>query len=472
MYDSPLMRKFAQAAVALVLSLTVVIALVVPIWYWNGGLIEIEATQFVRQYLDNRSTLQKVFDPHGNDLDTYQARELSYFVDYLDARVFEAFMLADRPLFVPASALAAAALMILVSVVAMRRFPVYAMLPAALVLLLFVTNYAHLVTMGMFYRSTKPLLAPVLIATVFYLLAILQHRPGTGNATSVRRLWAPLIVFVLFSVMSLLDRQGFYYAVAGVVILAIHAALAGGRRDVLAAGAAAVVAMVLYNLMLGPLLVERINGYSPSFAYQRLPWQNLFRDPRIVLHAGELVLQSAALLMGGAPPWLFGLASAGAAVWLLFRGRKAIVLAGVFVALVQTVLVALMIARHPPIYDYYDHRVWYYPLPFQALLVALLIAFIGRIVPAWSAGRTRMLSLVLAALAVSNVVHWNDYRRAQLRSRWFPAIYAQNAALKASFADGRPRPSLSPEYFVFFEFWRERAPALRARAERAQAGTR
>jgi hypothetical protein len=154
---------------------------------------------------------------------------------------------------------------------------------------------------------------------------------------------------------------------------------------------------------------------------------------------------------------------------MLFSGRKAIALVVIGVGVLQMGLVALMIARHPPIFDDYDHRLWYYPLPFQALLVALLIAIVGRVVPAWGTVRTGVLSLVLAALVVGNVLRWDDHRRAQLRSGWwFRDVYSQTATLKASFADGRPRPWLSPEFAAFFEFWRARAPALRERAERAK----
>ena len=464
--------RVARVAPAAVLLLAVIVALAVPMWYWDGGLIEIESTQFVRQYLDDRSTLQKVFDPHGNDLGTYQARELSYFVDYLDARVFEASMLADRPVFVPASALAASALTILVALVAMRRFSLTAKLVAALLLLVFVTNYVHLVTMGILYRSGKPLLAPVLMAAVFFVLAILGDRPVARVPGGRWRPSATLIVFVLFSVMSLLDRQGFFYAVAGTIVLGFHAVLFGGRRDVLAGAVAAVCATTLYNLVLGPFLIERINGYSPSFEYQKLPWRNIFEDPLIVQHALELVVQSAAVLLGGVSPRVFGLFCVVTLLWMLFTRRKGLAATVVAVALMQTVLGALLIARHPLIYAWYDHRLWYYPLPFQALLVALLIAGIGRVVPTWSAARVVMLSLLLLAIAAGNVVHWKDYRRAQLRSYWFPKVYTLNSALKASFADGRPRPSLSPEFFAFFEFWRARAPKLQERAERAGAGER
>ena len=53
---------------------------------------------------------------------------------------------------------------------------------------------------------------------------------------------APLVVFGLLCFMSLLDRQGYFYALVALAVLACHAALAGGRRDVVLAATAAVVA--------------------------------------------------------------------------------------------------------------------------------------------------------------------------------------------------------------------------------------
>ena len=85
----------------------IVAAVVAPFWYWDGGLIEIEATQFVQNYLADRPVLAHVFDPRRNDINTYQARELSYFIDYLDAQVFRHLMHWDLALFIPLSAIVA-----------------------------------------------------------------------------------------------------------------------------------------------------------------------------------------------------------------------------------------------------------------------------------------------------------------------------------------------------------------------------
>ena len=61
------------------------VALVLPAVVWDDGCIEREALTFIRQYLADRPVLEKVFDPHANDLGTYQARELSYALDLVDA---------------------------------------------------------------------------------------------------------------------------------------------------------------------------------------------------------------------------------------------------------------------------------------------------------------------------------------------------------------------------------------------------
>ncbi len=45
-------------------------------------------------------------------------------------------------------------------------------------------------------------------------------------------------------------------------------------------------------------------------------------------------------------------------------------------AFAQVLMFAGMIARHPPLWEHYDHRFWYYPLPFQALLLVILTALL------------------------------------------------------------------------------------------------
>jgi multisubunit Na+/H+ antiporter MnhC subunit len=337
---------------------------------------------------------------------------------------------------------------------------------------MYLTNYVHVVTMGMLFRSAKPMLAPVVIGTAFYLAALVQNSSRETLAGSCRTGRAPVVVFVLFCIMSLLDRQGFFLALIGFSVLLLNAVFAGGRRDVVAGGAAAMAAMVFYNLIGAPFIIESLNGYRPSFEFQRIPLDRL-ADPRAWLAAGWLLLHAASVLLGGIPIWVVaGLVLALGSWAVLPRSgvpRKATLLCAA-VALGLLVMFAGMVARHPPIYMGEDHRLWYYPLPFQALVLVGIVVALDLGGAAWSRTRAAALNLTIAAAVLANVAHWNGYRAAQLRSWWFPTVYEQTAALKSSLADSRPLWYLTPEYLGFYRFTLSVSPVFRAGADAKPAG--
>ena len=133
-------------------------------------MLEEETIVFLDHYLDQRTVVQKVFDPHGNDFETYQARELSYLFDFLDAQWLRALFRAGMVLFIPPSALLASILTWAVFARgSARAFPALPAMTRSLVLLVLLTNYVFLTTMGLFYRATKPLLVPVLLGALFFL---------------------------------------------------------------------------------------------------------------------------------------------------------------------------------------------------------------------------------------------------------------------------------------------------------------
>lgn len=461
---SPVADRVTLAARGLVIA-----AIFAPFWFWSGGLVEIEALQFIPQYLDERPLLQKVFDPHANDFGTYQARELSYFLDAMDAHVFKRLIASDIVVFVPLTALAASVLTAVVFFIAVRRYRVLRPLTATLLLLVYLTNYIHLVTMGMFYRATKPLLAPVLMATAFYVLALLDPARGADGWMGRRR--APAVMFVLCCVMSLLDRQGFFYAILALAVLLVHAVLARRRWDVAGAAAAAVGCMVAYNLALGPWIVERVNGYTPSFAYQQLPLREVVTNPDYARRAGELLGQAAAVFAGSVPWWMaagaLGLLAVVALRSATNRLQAVLILGGV--AAGHLAMFAAMVARHPPIYEWLDHRLWYYPLPFQALLVVAIAAGLEAVGSAGKPVRVVTLNALLIVLIIGNVTRWDDHLRTMWRSRWFPTVYLQTHLLKSSFHEGRPAGGLNGEYFGFYRFCLTVSPPLRNRAAGAAA---
>ncbi len=162
-----------------------------PAVFWRGGVLEEETIVFLSHYLDERTVTQKVFDPHGNDFDTYQARELSYLFDFLDAQWLRALLRQGIVLFIPPSAVFASLLTWAVFVRGSAHvFPGLPPTTRSLVLLVLLTSYVFLTTMGLFYRATKPLLVPLLLGLLFLVWARLRPeapallRPGTSRSCS------------------------------------------------------------------------------------------------------------------------------------------------------------------------------------------------------------------------------------------------------------------------------------------------
>jgi hypothetical protein len=460
----------------------VVAAVIVPIWYWDRGLIEIEALEFIQQYLDDRNVVQKVFDPYANDLDTYQARELSYFLDYLDAQVFKLLIAQGLVLLVPASSIVVLVLTTTVFLRSAARYRALPVLTRLLLLLVYYTNYIHLVTVGMFYRSSKPMLAPLLMAAAFYVLRLVRE---DGTVEGERGWRAPLVIFALFCAMSLLDRQGFFYSMLGLMILVCHALLAQGRRDVAMAAGIAVVAMTAYNVAIAPAIVHLVNGYRPSLEFQRIPVVDLATEPSYYTRAGELLVETSARLLGDVPPaaalaafvvlaaaaiwkWRTVTDSTGAspnlvAVSRRWTGRSAAAV-WALIGLAHIVMYAVMIARFPPLWEHYDHRLWYYPLPFQAFLLTVLVVGLSFVASGWTRTQIAVLNAVLVVVVVANVFRWDDNVRLQRQSRWFTTVHTESYVLKRSLNDGRAY-STHAGYLPFYWYCLKLSPPLRARAE-------
>ena len=71
------------------------------IGFWGRGVIDEEGMFFVLNYLADRPLAATIFDPKLNDWGTYQARELSYAFDLIDARAFASLLDQGVLLFIP-----------------------------------------------------------------------------------------------------------------------------------------------------------------------------------------------------------------------------------------------------------------------------------------------------------------------------------------------------------------------------------
>jgi len=417
--------------------------------YWEGGVLDTEATLFVTNYLDRRPFLRQIFDPQGNDFGNYQARELSYVFDWTDARFLDALFRHGVVLLVPLSSLLGSLGMLAALPWAARRaFPGLPATTAALALLVYLSHFVFLSSAGLFYRSGKMLLVPLLLLLAAVVVATAREgEPGTLG----RRLRQAGAVFGLACLASLLDRQGFFEVVTIAAIVAV--AMLWGRRlrATFAALAAAAVLTTGYNLWLAPALVRRLNGYEPTFSYQLLDLPKLAHKAVRVQQAGELLGSYAQVLLGGVPAVLLAaLLVVLSVLWLRprpTRRSRACVLALAALALAaQGLMLVLMIHRFKPMYAFPDHRLCYYPLVFQGVLLFGLCGVLAAVVGEWGRPARIAVNVALAAMVVANVAAWPGDRARAEEGPWLPAQVRQSTLLKRSLEKGAAEPALHEYY--------------------------
>lgn len=426
-----------------------------PSVFWGGGIVEREATVFIPRYLDGRGLAQKVFDPRTNDFGLYQARELSHFVDLLDAHAVAA---ARRVLgvaaFTPLSALVSSLVLIaVVAAGAARAAPRLSPVSALLALAVFMSQFAYAATAGVYYRSTKALVCPLLLALLFRVVA-----EARGTVTAARRVSWPVLALAL--ALGLADRPGFFLAF-GVLLVGLAAQARGARlRQALAALGIALGLLVVYDVLLERVAVWWLNGYWPALSFQRLSPRTLWREPERLQQSVELLAGSARLMAGSLPGWACALAALLGLAWFRWRRWSFSPTALLLAALAAAGLWAIeagLIARHWPIYTHSDHRLWYYPLPFQATILFGLVLGLEALEARSPVAGAWGIPFVLLALTVANLALWPSYRQALRQGPWFPRVEEQTTRLKESLARGAPAPGLDPDYLRLFE-WLRRIP--------------
>ncbi len=319
----------------------------------EGGTLHSESALFFISYLDGRPFLNQVFDPLRNDWGFYQARELSYLFDALDAR-FVAFLLKKHIVwFHSLCSLLLCGVMVFIQHYFTRRF--FPRVPGMLVTLFSVFFVLSAAVTGLnYFRCAKYLTATGLWGALFAAYGVFRY--GTFRSKAA-------LVFCLI-LMTLSDRQGFFFTAAfcGTVAVTMiylnwkHSALSACRmRFPLLASAGVTLFGIINNLYLTPFLVRSINHYTPDFSYQR--------DFALT---GNAVKQSGLFLFGNAGNWFSnftgaveiaavtgGLLAAGLALYFFSRFRQGerrcgtIVLLWICAAGSMLVCASAMAARHP-----------------------------------------------------------------------------------------------------------------------------
>jgi hypothetical protein len=380
--------------------------------HWqHGGVLLYEYEIRLPYYLSDASLPCKLYDSDYLDAGMYQARELSYFFDYIDCRFIAWCVALGQPHFL---SLTHYVFLLGISLVLWRFGVEDLKLPRWIglgVLLLFWTMPAVFLG-GICFRTAKigvALAVVVLYRLIFRILRSARENPGHGLSA---RLW--LVCFGWAWAATLFDRQGVFMVAVAVVFLGFW--FLGYREKsalkLLGAFVAALALSVMYNDVIAPCLTLALNDYWPDFKYQQLPWRGLAMEPAFYMASGlSIYFDAVRFFMGDIPQWGAVLAVIGLVCLALVKGAgrpqgKPFFRAALGLVLSQTaliwVLIVLMVLRHRALVWPELRRV-YYLLPVGSMfamtfLLALASLQARRIFPAWC------LALLLGGALLGNVL--------------------------------------------------------------------
>ncbi len=372
--------------------------------FWGRGIIDREAVGFVLHYTAPRPLLAKIFDPNTNDGGFYQARELSYLVDSLDAQVFAALVERGILVFVPASGVIGLLAVSSIYLWGARRVVGLEHRTAALLLALFLSTIVVQASTPIFYRSSKILLSAALLAFLFHATSLLQR----DEPAPYRSFAALSLVGVA---MPAFDRQGFFFLLvttATITALWLVASRRANYAGVVAASGCAIAAASLYDYVIGPAAIHWANGYWPDSSFQQLAVGDLLRQRPVLERAWLMFRAQVSYFFGNAPFTLVAVGAVAAGAVAAWQGRPVEVLVIASSSAASLVLMlALMILRHPPVYFLVDHALRYYTLTMHAALLFGVTLLAGRL------GATRgswVTVPLLVAMIAGNVAHHAEQR--------------------------------------------------------------
>ena len=373
----------------------------------HGGVLNPEMYLRLPFYLSDAPLLNKLFDSRILEQDMYQARELSYFLDFLDSKFIEFSIENGFPHFLSLShylfSMATGCLLWLFCVkeLNLKR------LPGLGLVVLFWTSPSVFLG-GEFFRTAKMGVA-LLIAVLFYVIYKVAVISKEGNDFQIsKKVWF-LYVMAIFSIVYL-DQQGLFFAITVLVFLTIWGLFVRNKNIyiMLFIGVASLLLHGLYRYAIAPQLTFTLNGYWPDFNYQTLPMQAFIQNLAAYLSAGFVLYVETFRFLTGNPPM-----AAGFGLLLLFiffplfylhanpglpaGYRKFFILAMVELLITNFLLVivmnALMVLKHPTLISLTKVYYWLPANVMLAMTLAILTdIFYKSRIPGW----VIMIALCLA----------------------------------------------------------------------------
>ena len=361
-------------------------------------------------YLSHKPLWSKIYDSDVLDGGMYQARELSYFFDYVDCKFIAWCVALGHPHFLSVTHY----VFLLLIGLELWRFGVRDLKLARWsclgVLFLYWTSPAVFLG-GEVYRTSK---IGVALAIVFsYRLLYRQLRAEEGERPGALSFRSYLVLFGWALWATFFDRQGVFMVGVVLVFLGFHFLSYRRRSTLRLAGpyVAALLLSLLYNCMIAPALTLAINHYRPDFTYQHLPWVHLYLSTEfLVSGASSLYFDTVRFFLGNIPFWCAVAVVPGLIFAVLPRGaerrqHKPFFGAALGFCLSQTMLIwimiLLMVLRDAPVLWPAVRRTYYF-LPLVSMFAMTCLWALS-----WFQARRRLpqrwLALGLGAAILGNV---------------------------------------------------------------------
>ena len=434
--------------------------LALSLWFWEGGMMDGEGTVFTRQGWDERPILERVFDPAKSDWGEYQGRELATLLNYLDSQWYR--KMVERgmggwlaPLTGMLSYLFGGWILGWFS---WRRG--CDRVTSLSLMLLYWGSLTASVTMAVYHRSSRPCLLPVLLLLLTFGFDRI-HSPAT---TPFGRWCNASVALLLSLILGLIDRQGFIHSLlaGGAFFVFAYLRQNGGYRIAISTALGSGLA-IFYDVVLGPAIIDRVNGYRPSLEFQRIDLRILFEDSKFLAQSMEYTSWAIFHSIGG---WLVGsvvvivviaafvkgetwkahssgLRGRGMPIFLLLTG-------GCVAAVGAAILVsfAAMIVRMDAIHSLFSTRLYYYPTSIHTwVLFGIAVGYAS--LPKAGAS-LRMYQGVIGIAILANLFSWKSHLDSLWRCPWFSVVMTDSRSLQKSIREKTADPAMDLTFAKLF----------------------
>lgn len=368
------------------------IILLLSILGQNGGLLHPETEMYLPYYLSEKPLPNILYDSKVLDMDMFQARELSYFFDYLDCKFIQFSVNAGYPHLLSITNYVFVFLMVIMLYrFSTRDLKINSNWAIGLGVLFLTAPYIFL--SGNIFRSAKIGVA-LIVVYVFILIYRLLYGLELLSWVTQMRLLAALFMGMLF------DRQGLFLAVLGLVFVFLWIMFKDKTKTALVLPfIASVVLDLLYSYLFAPWLTHYLNGYYPNFEYQKLPLLVFITFPQFFIpQAISLFVDTIRYLLGNIPYLImFSLLLALLGYLIFKKDHVTVVLLGA-TSLMVILMIALMVLRHPLLVFI---RNVYYWIPTGALFFCFILVGVQRLksIPAVP---SFLIPLLIVACIVGN----------------------------------------------------------------------